>query len=387
MQPTVLEAARQLLAAFSGPPASEAEAPGRVNLIGEHTDYNGGLVLPAALSQRTAVVVRFAGGSRVRGVSREEGATESALGAPPARTWLDYVRGVAGELVRADRIPKGGFDVAVAGEVPGGSGLSSSAALEVATALALGAAAGRPFASDEALDLARLCQRAESGFVGVPCGILDPFASLLAREGQAILLDCALMDWEPVPLPSSLELLIVDTGVRRALREGGYKTRRDECEQALEAARGVLGREIQTLSEIDPRELPALRSTLPHVLYRRLRHVVTENRRVRAFVEALRAVDLPAAGEALYGSHASLRDDYEVTCAESDLLVDQSRMLIGVVGARMTGAGWGGCTVHLVESDRAQEVLESLQARFVARFDRIPRAWRTRPGPGARAAS
>ena len=384
MHESALEAARELLANFAGLPGSEAEAPGRVNLIGEHTDYNGGLVLPAALAQRTAVAVRFSDGSRVRGVSREEGAAESELEAPPGRAWLDYVRGVALELSATHRIPRRGFDVAVAGEVPGGSGLSSSAALEVATALALGAAADRPFRSDEALDLARLCQRAESGFVGVPCGILDPFASLLAREGEAILLDCARMTWETVPLPTRLELVIVDTGVRRALREGGYKTRREECEQALESSRGVLARTIATLSEIGPHELPALRGALPSVLYRRVRHVVTENRRVHAFANALRHAHLPVAGEALYGSHASLRDDYEVTCDESDLLVEQSRTLPGVVGARMTGAGWGGCTVHLVESDHAQEVLERLQAGFAARFGQVPRAWRTRPGPGAR---
>ena len=387
MSAQVADVAQELLADLAGPVHAWAEAPGRVNLIGEHTDYNGGLVLPAALEQRTAVAVRLETGSRVRGVSREEGRGEAGLEEPVQGSWLDYVRGVARELVRSGRTSLRGFTVAVASDVPIGSGLSSSASLEVATALALATASGRPFASAEALEVARLCQRAESDFVGMPCGILDQFASILAQEGSGILLDCERMEWESVPLPRELEVLILDTGVRRALREGGYRERRQECEQALSSARSALGRELGSLSAVTPADLSRLHGSMLPVLYRRLRHVVTENRRVRAFAEALSGGELSRAGEALYGSHASLRDDYEVTCPESDLLVEETSSLAGAVGARMTGAGWGGCTVHLVERGRAAPVLAALQQRFAARFQRTPRGWRTRPGPGARAAA
>jgi galactokinase len=375
--------ARRLLTHLGAEARAVAEAPGRVNLIGEYTDYNGGLVLPAALAQRTAVAVRFGARAEVRGVSREEGSAEAGYSDPPRGGWLDYVRGVARELSAAGRIPRQGFDIAVAGDVPGGSGLSSSAALEVASALALAAAAGGPFRAGEALELAALCQRAESQFVGVPCGILDPFASLLAQADHVTLLDCARMDFERVPFPSDLALLIVDTGVRRALREGAYAERHRECEQALEASRSRLGRQIGSLSELRLEELPTLRATLPLRELRRVRHVLTENDRVRDFVRALADRDWRSAGEALYRSHASLRDDYSVTCAESDLLVDQSRTLPGVVGARMTGAGWGGCTVHLAQAAHAEKALETLRDRFAARFERIPRAWQMRPGRGA----
>jgi galactokinase len=356
-----------------------------VNLIGEHTDYNEGLVLPAALDLRTAVAVRLTRGDRVRGLSREEGPAEAAFEEPARGIWLDYVRGVARELARAGRAPATGFEVAVASDVPCGAGLSSSAALEVATALALEAASGGT-RSEEPIETARLCQRAESGFVGVPCGLLDPFASLLAREGHVTLLDCATMRWDAIPVPDDLALLVVDTGIRRTLRDGGYAERRRECERALDGAPSILGRPLRHLSEIRPEEIGAL-GGLPALLLRRLRHVVTENARVRSFVAALGAGDREGAGRALYGSHESLRDDYEVTWPESDLLVDVSARLPGVVGARMTGAGWGGCTVHLVEVERAAAIREALEEAYAERFGRRPPSWLTRPGPGARVRS
>jgi galactokinase len=379
-----LEAVRRLFARFGARPGAVAEAPGRVNLIGEHTDYNGGLVLPAALERRTVVAVRVSGSPGVRGISREEGEAEAALDDPPQRTWLDYVRGVALEVDRSFGPSGKGLEVAVASEVPCGSGLSSSAALGVATALALGRARGSPFGPGEGLRVARLCQRAENDFVGVPCGLLDPLASIEARAGHATLLDCARLIWEAVPLPPGVELLIVDTGVRRALRDGSYAERRGECEQALRAAQRLLGRPLESLSEIALSELGALGRDLPGRLARRVRHVVTENERVRQLAAALRGGELRAAGEALYASHESLRCDYEVTCAESDHLVELSRSVEGLLGARMTGAGWGGCTVHLFESGRAELGRERLGEGFAARFGHRPIAWSTRAGRGAR---
>ena len=363
--------------------AAAAEAPGRVNLIGEHTDYNGGWVLPMATALRTRVEVRLRDDARVRGESAGAPPVESEWGDPPGGTWLDYVRGVARELVRDERMRPGGFEVRVESDVPQGAGLSSSAALEVAAALALASAAGRAFAERERAKVAALCQRAEAEFVGVPCGIMDQWAALFGRRGRAVKLRCADLLWESVPLPDDLEVLIVDTGVRRALRDGAYAARRAECVQAVDAARPVLGRELDSLSELTETDLSRLEAELDPVPLRRARHVVSENARVHRFVEALRAGDLEQAGALLYASHESLRTDYEVTCTESDFLVDATRGLAGAVGARMTGAGWGGCTLHLVRAGSADAIAQTVAAGFEGRFGRRPPSWKIAAGDGA----
>jgi galactokinase len=368
---------------FGVGPSAIAEAPGRVNLIGEHTDYNGGLVLPAALELRTRVELRYREDLRIRGFSRECGAAEAAFDDAAGESWLDYARGTARALHEAGRLPAAGFDLYVESDVPRGAGLSSSAALEVAVALALAAAAGTPVRPGERLELARLCQRAEGGFVGVPCGIMDQFASACAREGHALLLDCRSLEWKEVPVPESLAILLVDTGVARELRGGAYELRRRECEAALQGARARLGRPLANLSQVRADDLRGLEPALDPVCLRRLRHVVTENARVAQFAAALRDGDLREAGLVLYASHESLSLDYEVSCPESDVLVADSRGLDGVIGARMTGAGWGGCTLHLVAADRAEACGEALAERFRSRFGRRPRVWRSRPARGA----
>jgi galactokinase len=368
---------------FGVAPSATAEAPGRVNLIGEHTDYNGGLVLPAALALRTRVELRYRNDLRVRGLSRECGTAEAALDDPARDSWLDYARGTARALHEAGRLPAAGFDLYVESDVPRGAGLSSSAALEVAAALALAAAAGTPVRAGERLELARLCQRAEGGFVGVPCGLMDQFASLCGREGHALLLDCAGLGWKEVRVPDPLAILVIDTGVARELRGGAYETRRRECEAALEGARAGLGRPLVSLSQVRTDELDRLERALDPLPFRRLRHVVTENARVAQFAAALGQGDLSEAGRALYASHESLRLDFEVSCPESDALVADSRGCDGVIGARMTGAGWGGCTLHLVEADRAEACGQALVERFRSRFGRRPRLWRSRPARGA----
>jgi galactokinase len=355
-----------------------------VNLIGEHTDYNGGQVLPMATALRTRVAVRLSGGVRVRGESEGSPGSEAGWGDPPAGTWLDYVRGVARELERLGRVRAAGFEVRVRSDVPPGAGLSSSAALEVATALALAAASGHPFEAGERGEVAALCRRAESRFVGVPCGIMDQWAALFGRRGSAVRLHCADLRSELVPLPDSLEVLVVDTGVRRALREGGFAERRAECREALEAARRVLGRDLDALSELHAEDLTRLEAGLDPIPLRRARHVVSENARVDRFAEALHCGELELLGGLLYASHESLRDDYEVTCAESDFLVDATRGLPDALGARMTGAGWGGCTLHLVRAERGGSVARTLAARFQTRFGRRPRHWMLRSGDGAR---
>jgi galactokinase len=212
---------------------------------------------------------------------------------------------------------------------------------------------------------------------------MDPYAILHARPGCAVHLRCDVMKAEAVPIPATLELLVVDTGVRHSLRSGGYAERRRQCDEALAAARIALGRELATLSDVTLRDLPALKPPLPELLFRRLHHVVLENARVVSFARALRERDLPAAGELLYASHASLRGDFEVSCAEAELLVDASRAAPGCFGARITGGGFGGSTLHLVAADAGEAVAESLAAAFRTRFGRAPRWWLTRPSAGA----
>lgn len=370
---------------FGALPEAWAEAPGRVNLIGEHTDYNMGLVLPCAVDLRARVGIRARGDVLVRGFSRECGVAEAPLAAAPAGDWLDYARGIARVLAAEGRIPARGFDVAVASEVPPGAGLSSSAALEVAIGLALAALAGAPFELRERAELARLCQRAESSFVGVPCGVMDPYASSCAVAGSALLLDCGDLSSQAVTLPDELEILIVDTGIRRELREGGYETRLRECLSAGERASEVLGRQVSSLSELHPSDLGALEGRLGALLERRVRHVVTENGRVFEFARALRNADLPRAGQLLYASHRSLRDDFEVSWPEADELVRVSREMQGVIGARMTGAGWGGCTLHLVRAENASAAREALADALRKRSGRASHSWLSRPAGAARA--
>ena len=364
--PTGRGLAPELLArferAFGGAPGAAARGPGRLNAIGEHTDYSGGLVLPAAISLETRVAARLREDRTVRADSREKGAARAELGAPASGAWLDYVRGVARMLAEAGRMPERGFELAIESDVPVGAGLSSSAALGVATAHALAGAAGAPFGADECETVARLCHRAESEFVGIPCGIMDPYASACGREGSALLLDCATLRAELVPIPSTCTFLVVDTGVRRELRAGGYEDRVRECARARDAAGRALGRELAQLSELDPDTLAAAADALDPVALARARHVTSENARVRDFAAALAAGDLEGAGALLFASHESLARDFEVSWPEADRLVAASRELSrdGVLGARMMGGGFGGCTLHLVRADAAPGLAKAL---------------------------
>ncbi len=368
---------------FDGGPAARGSAPGRVNLIGEHTDYNGGLVLPAAISLRVSVELRYRGDGQVRGSSREFGAAEAALAAPPDGSWLDYVRGVARELAAGGRIPERGFDVLVASELPEGSGLSSSAALAVASAFALVGAAGAPPRPTERASIAELCQRAERDFVGVPCGLMDPYASACGSAGCALLLDCARVRARRVRLPAELEILVFDTGVRRDLRSGAFERRVRECERARDEAARLLSRPLAWLSELRGADLTALEPRLDPTLLRRVRHVTGENERVERFAAALESHAMIEAGEALYASHESLRVDYEVSWPEADWLVSRSRELRGMVGARMTGAGFGGCTLHLAQAEHAAALAARLQADFEEAFGRPGRIHRLVASDGA----
>jgi galactokinase len=365
---------RSFRAAFDAVPSAVARAPGRVNLIGEHTDYNGGLVLPAPIDRDTRVALRLRADRRVRGVSAERAGAEAALDAPPARDWLDYPRGMARTLASAGWIEPHGFELWVESELPQGAGLSSSAALLAASALALLAAAGHTVTEAERPELARLCQRAEVEFAGVPCGVMDPFAVLCSTAGSALWLDCATLATRRVPLPESLALVVVDTGVERSLRAGAYAERRAECERALAGARSELRRPLANLSQLEPAELE--RIELDPIARLRARHVLSENARVRAFADALAATDFARAGETLFASHASLRDDFAVSWPEGDAVVERARSVPGCLGARMTGAGFGGCVLALVERARADAAAQSLAAG-------APRHWQVALGAPA----
>ena len=357
-----------LAAAFGpGPGTVTAVAPGRVNLIGEHTDYNDGFVLPMAIEATIELAARPRSDREVRVHAADLGETVSFSLAQPIRRdadhpWSDYVRGVLWALGRAG-IALPGMDVAFGGDLPQGAGLSSSAAIEVATALAVRALAGFEMGLSA---LARLCQEAENGFVGVQCGIMDPLASLAATAGHALFLDCRSLAAEQIPLALGDHVVaICQSGVRHALVGSEYNTRRRECAAGVEAL-GARLPGIRALRDAALTDLEACRADLDPVVFRRCRHVVTENARVLESVAALREGDLPRLGRLMDASHASLRDDYQVSCPEVDLLVDLARGTPGVLGARITGGGFGGSTVNLV----ARSALESFRSRVLGEYER-----------------
>jgi galactokinase len=346
-------------------------APGRVNLIGEHTDYNDGFVLPIAIAERTYVAAAARTDSTVRTYSLELKKDRSfTLAAPFARRgkWLDYVEGVARAL-GAHGVNVGGSELYVSSDLPLGAGLSSSAALELALGLALSSLAGKALDTRE---LALVGQRAENEFVGVRSGAMDQLASALGRAGHALFIDCRSLEVTPVPLPKAdIAFVICDTLVRHAHAGGGYNQRRDECREAL-ALLQKAGRKAQSLREVGVEELDEIGRLLPEPLVRRVRHVVRENARTTAAVDALRRGHLAAFGRFMNGSHASLRDDYEVSCPELDFVVSHAQREPGVIGARMTGGGFGGSALILVDRADVDRLCAALSSSFAARFGQEP---------------
>jgi len=343
----------------------EARAPGRVNLIGDHTDYNEGFVLPAAIHLETRVRVQARDDAviRVRSLgSKVEIRDEDPRTVEPP--WGRYVAAVAGALAARGR-PQVGIDAEVSSTVPPGAGLSSSAALEVAVALALCDAAGFELPP---LELALACQEAEQLARGVPTGIMDQLSSIAGRAGCALLIDCRSLGVEPIPLPEELAIVVVHSGVERALEGSAYAERRAACERVA-AELGV----------------PALRdATLEQVADEpRARHVVSENARVLAAVDALKYGDVAALGPLLDASHASLRDDFEVSTPELDALAQALRDA-GALGARLTGAGFGGCVVALARREESERIAADAAARYRAETGREPRTWIVRAVDGAR---
>jgi galactokinase len=348
---------------FGHPPSVRVSAPGRVNLIGEHTDYNGGYVLPTVIPQRTRVELAPSATNRVRAWSaniRSGVEGEYALGEERKRGgWLDYVQGVTWVLT-AEGFPIGGADVRIDSGVPLGSGLSSSAALLVALLRGFREAAGLTI---EDVALARLAKKAENDFVGAPVGIMDQMAVTLASDGQALFLDTRSLDYTLVRLPAGAELIVINSGVAHNHAKGDYRTRRAECEQAAER----LG--VAQLRDLAMEDLPRVME-LPDPLGRRARHVVTEDERVLAAVGAMRSGDLAALGALFYASHDSMRNDYEVSIPEIDLLVDLARAQPDVFGARLTGGGFGGSAVMLARAGTAGPLAARIADAYAARSGR-----------------
>lgn len=355
-------AAAVFQAAFGAAPTIEVQAPGRVNLIGEHTDYNDGLVLPCAIDYRTVIVARVRDDRLVRVVAADyDGAIdEYTLDAPIAHLdaplWANYVRGVVDELVRQG-LPMRGMDLAIAGDVPQGAGLSSSASLSVAVCRLFATLPG--FEGLSPIDLALIAQRAENDFVGCKCGNMDQIASAAGVLDHALMIDCRSLAVEPVPIPQGAAIMIFNSQVRRGLVDSEYNTRRLQCE----AAARHFG--VPALRDVDLATLEARGSELDPLVLRRARHVVTENARVAAAARALAAGDLPQMGELMAASHASMRDDFEITVPLIDRLVDIVKASIGAAGGvRMTGGGFGGCVVALVPAGLVPAVRAAVEQDY-----------------------
>jgi len=332
--------------AFGAAPSVLVQAPGRVNLIGEHTDYNDGLVLPCAIDFGTVIAARPRTDARVRVVAADYGATidEFSLDAPIARLeapmWANYVRGVIDQFVRRG-FPVKGMDFAIAGDIPQGTGLSSSASLSVAVCRLFATLPG--FEKLSPVDLALIAQASENDFVGCKCGNMDQISSACGVAGHALQIDCRSLDVVPVPIPSGATVLIFNSHVARGLVDSEYNTRRLQCE----AAARHFG--VPALRDVDAATLAARAGELDPMTLRRARHVITENDRVREACKALAAGDLERMGVLMEASHASMRDDFEITVPAIDNLVEIVKNAIGKAGGvRMTGGGFGGCVVALV---------------------------------------
>lgn len=325
-------------------------APGRVNLIGEHTDYNEGFVMPAAIDLHAEVIIQTHDDRKlVISSDMFPDAVEVDLDeAHPAarRHWSDYIRGVAVTLERAGyRLH--GAEIEIRSDIPIGSGLSSSAALEVATAYALLESAG---VAIDPVELAQLCQRAENDFVGMRCGIMDQFISCLGKAGNALLLDCRSREYRLLPLPEDVRLVICNTMVKHELGQSEYNARRAECEAGVRHFAKSMPN-VRALRDVTIGDLERHRTDLIDTMFKRCRHVISENQRVIKAATALEEKNLMAFGDLMAESHRSLRDDYEVSCPELDTMVDLANQVEGVYGARMTGGGFGGCTINLVKAE------------------------------------
>jgi galactokinase len=357
-------------------------APGRVNLIGEHTDYNDGFVFPAAIDFYTQVAAGARSDRKLMVYSENyKEAVEIDLqnsAQKPKKNWSDYVCGVAVMLLAAGH-KISGANLLIESNVPLGAGLSSSAALEVAVASAL---LGISALSIDRLQLALLCQRAENEFVGARCGIMDQFISSHAKPDTALLLDCRSLEYQVFPLASGFTLVACNTMVKHDLASGAYNERRAECEEGVRRLSKFLPN-LRALRDVTPQELDRYGNELPDTILKRCRHIVTENERVTQAAICLRNNDPSGFGHLMAESHRSLRDDYEVSCAELDLMVEIAGRAKGVVGSRMTGGGFGGCTINLVRLENVTQFQDMVSSEYQRKTGWHPEIYVSRPAGGA----
>jgi galactokinase len=374
--------AAEFQAQYGRPPRWIVAAPGRVNVIGEHTDYNDGFVLPMAIERYAVMAADLSSSTSAISVYDthfKESATIDISGAVTKGQpkWSNYIRGVlAGFQQRGVKIPA--LDVAFMSTVPLGGGLSSSAALEVCTATLMEAATGKTI---DPVEKALLAQKAEHDFAGVPCGIMDQFISALGREGHLLLLDCRTRKTELVPMSDpSVALLVVNTNVKHELGSGEYAKRRAQCEEAAK----ILG--VKSLRDATADQLENNKSKMSGVVYRRARHVIGEIERTTHAAEGIRQSNWPTVGQFMYASHYALRDDYEVSCAELDAVVEIAENIGckgGIYGCRMTGGGFGGCCVALVKAGAVAAITEKIAADYKAKTGIEASIFSSRPAAGA----
>jgi galactokinase len=358
-------------------------APGRVNLIGEFTDYNDGFVMPAAVEFSTTVAVtprpdRMLGMHSANMGERREFALDDPA-AQPAKDWSDYVRGVAVILERLGHRLHGS-DLEIHGDVPMGAGLSSSASIEVATALALMGVSRLSLGMKE---VAELCQRAENEFAGSRCGIMDQFISCFGKAGHALLLDCRSLEYRQIPIPGGVRLVICNTMVRHQHASGEYNSRRADCEAGVRYFASLLPH-VRALRDVTLADLDRYSDGLGEPVNRRCRHVVSENARVERAAQALEHNDLDTLGTLMAESHRSLRDDFEVSCPELDLMVDLALASPGIRGARMTGGGFGGCAIGIVDRERVDEFVKNVGEGYRNATGTTPELYVTSAANGAR---
>ena len=360
-------------------------APGRVNLIGEHTDYNEGFVLPIAIGKKIIMLGQLRNDRLIQvfdlGYKTEVKFSLDSLSPSKKDTWANYLMGVMDEIQKAG-YPLQGVNLIFISNIPKGAGLSSSAALEVVTALTI---AKLNLLEIKPLEIAHICRRAENNFVGVACGIMDQYVSCLGQKNYALFIDCRFNDYELIPFKDhNYQIVICNSKVQRGLVNSEYNKRKEECKMATEFFKHRLNREIRALRDISIDDYKKYQSQLPEVTVRRARHVISENYRVQTGVQALRMENYSAFGQLMIESHKSLKDDYEVSCAELDLLVDLALKQEGVLGARMTGAGFGGCTVNLLKREYIDIFEKTIKQGYKKNTGIIPDIYITSPAEGAK---
>ena len=357
-------------------------APGRVNLIGEHTDYTGGFVLPAALRYEIVMAGERTKNSKVSiyAESMKEHVSFSLdkIEYDKDVLWANYPKGVI-FMLKERGIELGGVNIFISGDIPIGVGLSSSAAIEVATALLLREVSRFCLSP---VDMAKLCQRAENEFVGVRCGLMDQFICCLGKRGNALFIDCSTEEYEFVPLPEKINIVMCNTGVSRELSGSEYNRRREECEEGVAVFRRAMPG-IENLRQVSLSDFEGLKTHLSPTVQKRCEHVLSENERVLEAVRALRKGELSQFGRLMGESHTSLRDKYEVSCPELDLMVEIAGSVSGCIGSRMTGAGFGGCTVNLVEQEVVRQFMEKIREGYLRRTGIEPEIYTSEPCDGA----